>query len=375
VWTENVGDGTVSEIDASTGAVVNTIAVAGFGLSSDGTDVWVASIGDGSLTEIDASSGTVVRTIELGGEPWGVSSDGTHVWVSLRHESEVIEIDPSTGTVVNTIPLGAFAYPKGISSDGTHVWVAESNGRAVAEIDASSGTLVATIGGVGYEPLEVSSDGTRVWVSNYEGIVSEIDASTGTLINSMFLGGSLGGEAKGLSSDGTHVWAASWPEHAVTEVPTTFTPECAGNTGTVKLVPGVSNTATVQTLKIKGALTGCVGANFTGGTYKVTLKTAAPVSCAALQEPGEPATASAKYKWAPHKKADGLEGPLSMPLTEAPGAPFSGETTAPGGRFVPWTLALSGTVSESFTGVATCGEKPVKKGTFSGSGVNLSYHE
>ena len=51
-------------------------------MSSDGTHVWVANFGGNSVTEINASTGAVVRTIAVGSRPDGVSSDGTHVWVA-----------------------------------------------------------------------------------------------------------------------------------------------------------------------------------------------------------------------------------------------------------------------------------------------------
>jgi YVTN family beta-propeller protein len=61
-------------------------------VSSDGTHVWVASRGDGKVTEIDAATGTVVQTIPVGLRPTGVSSDGTHVWVTNYGDNTVSEI-------------------------------------------------------------------------------------------------------------------------------------------------------------------------------------------------------------------------------------------------------------------------------------------
>ncbi len=210
VWVANEHSFTVSEIDASTGTVVNTIPCCGvlgdaFGedapaaVSSDGTHVWVTD--DGTVSEIDASTGTVVNEIP-GGNADEVSSDGTHVWDTTYAPppyNTVSEIDASTGTVVNEISVGS--YPAGVSSDGTHVWVANSGGDTVSEIDASTGTVVNTIT-VGADPEAVSSDGTHVWVTNeLNGTVSEIDASTGTVVNTIPVN-----DADAVSSDGTHVW-------------------------------------------------------------------------------------------------------------------------------------------------------------------------
>ncbi len=230
VWVANSGSGTVSEIDASTGTVVNTIKVddgpliAPLGVSSDGTHVWVTNYNSGNNTdgviEIDPSTGTVIQTIPLGSNIYagGVSSDGTHVWVTyLSGASLVSEIDASTGTVVNTITIGNGSEGSiAVSSDGTDVWVANVGGT-VSEIDASTGTVVNTIP-VGSDPVAVSSDGTHVWVANsgceafadcnfgVDGTVSEIDASTGTVVNTI----PVGSDPVAVSSDGTHVWVTGY---------------------------------------------------------------------------------------------------------------------------------------------------------------------
>src|ERR1700733_1833484 len=71
----------------------------------------------------------------------------------------------AAAAVVKTISVGA--EPEAVSSDGTHVWVANSGSGTVSEIDASTGTVVNTIkvdDGPLIAPLGVSSDGTHVWV-------------------------------------------------------------------------------------------------------------------------------------------------------------------------------------------------------------------
>ena len=118
---------------------------------------------------------------------------------------------------------------------------------------------------------------------------------------------------------------------------------CAGNIGTVALSPGLTDTAAVQTMKIKGTLTGCVAEPFATVNYTATLKTAGAVSCSVLTGAGEPAGGAVKYKWTPTAKPS--TGTLSVPLTQTP---------------------------------ATCGQKvgkkaakAVKKGAFVGSAVSF----
>jgi YVTN family beta-propeller protein len=382
VWVANHWDETVSEIEASTGRVVRTIHVGSDpeGVSSDGTHVWVANGGEGTITEIAASSGEVVRTIHVAIYPEGVSSDGTHVWVANGgeepNEGTISEIEASTGSVLRTIYVGIGSEPTNVSSDGTHVWVTNGRAGTVSEIEASTGSVIRTIyPGLhpGSRPYGVSSDGIHVWVTDIsEATLSEIEASTGTVVHRIGIGGSFysPGFPLAVSSDGTRVWVTNGQESTVSEI-LPNADECAGSSGTVTLSPGLTGTAAVQTLKIKGTLTGCISReSFTGASYTAIVKTAGAVSCSVLTGAGEPATGAAKFNWTP--KAKPSTGTLSLRLAETPGVALSGEVA--NGPYAP--LSLSGMVSETFTGGATCGvpvgtkpAKAVKKGTFKGSAV------
>ena len=94
-------------IPASAASVVRTITGVGddsyFGISSDGTDVWAAT-GEG-VTEIDASTGAVVQTITVGDDPAGISSDGTHVWVTNFGSKSVTELSASTPVSVCAVQV------------------------------------------------------------------------------------------------------------------------------------------------------------------------------------------------------------------------------------------------------------------------------
>ncbi len=222
VWVTNSTEATVSEIEASSGTVIRTIPVGANpeGVSSDGSHVWVTHYGaENTVSEIEASSGTVIRTIPVGLDPQGVSSDGTHVWVTNEGEETVSEIEASSGTVIRTIHIGV--APTGVSSDGTHVWVASIAEDTVSEIEASSGEVIRTIP-AGPEPYGVSSDGTHVWVTNLgENTVSDIEASSGTVIATLTIAGE-DAELVGVSSDGTHVWVTNEEENTVTELSTIY---------------------------------------------------------------------------------------------------------------------------------------------------------
>ena len=298
---------------------------------------------------------------------WGVRGWNPGSGSRIPNEGTVSEIEASSATVIRTVSVGR--EPEGVSSDGTHVWVtnfAEVPEGTISEIDASTGTVVNTVPG-GSGPYRVSSDGTRVWVTHFgESAVSEIDGSSGALIHTI----KVGTEPIGVSSDGTHVWAANYGERTVSEIlPDPPGPRCNVNAATVKLSPGLTNTAAVQTMKITGSLTGCQGEPFTAASYKATLKTAGPVTCAVLAGGGEPATGGVKFKWTPTTKPASAGGTLSMPLTRAstavfessevtvgPSFEFSGEVAT--GAHSP--LPFTGTETTRYIGGARCGQKGVK---------------
>ena len=87
-----------------------------------------------SVTELSASTGALVQVIS--GSSYGfdgpdaISSDGTHVWVANSGNS-VTELSASTGALVQVISGSGYGFdaPEAISSDGTDVWVA--NARAI----------------------------------------------------------------------------------------------------------------------------------------------------------------------------------------------------------------------------------------------------
>jgi hypothetical protein len=140
--------------------------------------------------------------------------------------------------------------------------------------------------------------------------------------------------------------------------------------GSIKLSPGLSETPTVQNVQLKGSLSSCSGEETTvkGGKYNAHLKTAEPITCAALSGSGAAETPESGIilKWSPHGGGNSL-GTFSMPITELLST-LSGKITS--GQFNEDTI--SGNVLQSYSG--KCGgesgkhkAKKVKKGNYKGS--------
>jgi len=149
---------------------------------------------------------------------------------------------------------------------------------------------------------------------------------------------------------------------------------CSHNEGKATYSPGLTDTPTVQTARLKGSLSGCSADAYTSATYTAVLHTNGPIACSALtSEPGEPASGTLSVKWRPKGKASSSTGTINIDVTSVLNATVDGTLST--GLFSPATL--SGSMSETFAGAQTCGVaskskvKPVKKATFTGSPVTL----
>jgi hypothetical protein len=153
---------------------------------------------------------------------------------------------------------------------------------------------------------------------------------------------------------------------------------CTGASGKIKVSPGLTATETAQNVQIKGELTGCTGTEAKESyKFQIHAKTA-PISCKALTEG---ATATEESSILIKSKGEGnSSGTGSIELIEGSGTLTSGPLS--GGAFEGGTA--SGSLTESFTGGATCGKetepkpghkkkaKAVNKGTVTGGSVTIS---
>jgi hypothetical protein len=272
---------------------------------SESSDVPVAVSGLSGVTAISAASGGTHSLALLGSgtvEAWGGNAFG-----QLG--------DGTTEDKHVPTPVSGLSGASGIAAGGRHSLAVLGNG---------------TVQAWGSDELEQLGDG----MTKNNPLPKAVAGVVG---------------ATGVAAGGYHSLAFTGPAG-----------RCTSNTGTIRLSPGLSGTPAMQTMKIKGTLGGCIGQPFTQAKYAATLKTASAVSCSVLKEAGAAASGAAKYKWTP--KAKSSTGTLGLTLTEMTGAPFSGEITS--GSFAPRTL--SGYVSESYAGAASCSTKKVKGGTFSG---------
>jgi YVTN family beta-propeller protein len=154
IFTSNIGSDSVSKIvqGANGNWTQTTIAVGkgpeGIDLSPTGREVWSAASRGGSVSVIDAASGAVVHTIDIGSKRSNrikLTPDGKFALVSDLEGGELIVVDATSRTVARRISLGK--QPEGvlIASDGARAFVAVNGDNKIAVVDLKSWQVVKTL--------------------------------------------------------------------------------------------------------------------------------------------------------------------------------------------------------------------------------------
>jgi YVTN family beta-propeller protein len=149
----SVATGQVYVVDAGTNTIVDTIhfgpAVNGFARHPRQNLIYISSRDGGNVSEVNASTDAVVRTFPTGGLPQrlAVSPDGNELLVA--NEVNGLEIwKLGTGQRDTMIAIGA--YGLGLSPDGLKAYVTDANGGHITIVDRLSRTVdtVLSVGGI-----------------------------------------------------------------------------------------------------------------------------------------------------------------------------------------------------------------------------------
>ncbi|MCL7979189.1 MAG: YncE family protein [marine benthic group bacterium] len=148
VWTSNIRDGTVSEIDMASGTTSRIIPVAeqpeAIGVTPDGAEVWVGSNAAGTVSVVDAMDGSVATALEGFHWPYRVAftPDGTRALIPDLRAEELRIVDRATRAELHRIDLSGGA-PQGVivTPDGTTAFQSLSARGEVLAIDLESGEI------------------------------------------------------------------------------------------------------------------------------------------------------------------------------------------------------------------------------------------
>lgn len=152
IYTSNMGDGTVTQLDVATGRPVRSVAVAGrleaIGVTPDGDEVWVGSNDEGTVSVV-RGSGTEVETALDGFEwPYRVLFTPDKRLVLLpdlgRNELRIVDRASRTELAVLEFPGGG---PQGITldADATHAFLSLARQGRLVVIDLSTQQVVRSI--------------------------------------------------------------------------------------------------------------------------------------------------------------------------------------------------------------------------------------
>ncbi len=217
VWVSNAGTGSVTKVDADTGAIVGTYPTGGTNTGAivyDGTYIWAINNGTNTVSKLVAATGAPAQgsPLSIATSPSALVFDGNSVWVSDFTGSKVVDIDPLTNVATNVAVPGG-SQPNGMVFDGTHVWVALTGSNSVVSIDPATRS-VGSPAAIGVPPLQLVFDGTYLWASGGSGsTVVKLDGA-GTVVANVVVTGN----PSYLAYDGSYVWVTATGTPAIVRI-------------------------------------------------------------------------------------------------------------------------------------------------------------
>jgi DNA-binding beta-propeller fold protein YncE len=151
IYTANITDATVSEIDVATGELVRTAEVRpmseAIGITPDGRELWVGSNTEHTITVLDMQDLSTIATLEAPGFPYRIAftPDGTTAVVPQPQADVVRLYDVATHQSIGSIPVTGEPVGITISRDGELAYVARNGASSVAVLSLSDRSVVRTL--------------------------------------------------------------------------------------------------------------------------------------------------------------------------------------------------------------------------------------
>jgi YVTN family beta-propeller protein len=189
VFVCNTLSGSVSAVDAESGAVLATIPVGRSPIrivkSQDGRKVYTSNFLSSSVSVIDAVNLVVTATIPVTPLPQesDITIDGTRLFVVHHHSQVVSVIDLATDTVIKVVPIGVppadgkTATDIAFTPDGRYALVPNYATNVVDFIDTTTYAVTAVPTGAQPRRVAITPNGESAFVANFIGnSVTAVDA-------------------------------------------------------------------------------------------------------------------------------------------------------------------------------------------------------
>jgi DNA-binding beta-propeller fold protein YncE len=168
-------------------------------MTADGRRIYTANIADGTVSEIDVPGRKFVREYTVAPQVEGiaVSPGGEQVWVGSNKSNTVTILDPKTGAIAGTIAGFGMAYRLAVTPDNRTVVITDPPNAVVRIIDRATRKDRATVkipaegvtdkaefpGSPSPEGIILSRDGRTAFVAlQGNSRVAIIDIGTGSIV-------------------------------------------------------------------------------------------------------------------------------------------------------------------------------------------------
>jgi DNA-binding beta-propeller fold protein YncE len=137
-----IADGTVARAIGTTQRGSHMLA-----LPVDGGRVYTGNIGDNTVSEMDVATGELLRTFAVPPQPEAinVTPDGREVWVGSNATGKVSVVDPATGAVTTAAEGFGWPYRVCFTPDGATVIIPDLRNNLVRFFDRASRREVARL--------------------------------------------------------------------------------------------------------------------------------------------------------------------------------------------------------------------------------------
>lgn len=188
VWVSVIGDGTVVQIDAETGDVLQTVPIKPKGsepegLAWDGESLWVVDQAGGRVLQLDGA-GAVVATYRTDDEPRLVAAGESGVWVANYGGSSLSRV---LGDKVKTVPLPGCTGPQGVAEAAGKVWVSCTLSGKVVVLDAGTMRQVGEVADLPDADAVVAGEDVVYVVGQSGPTVYVIDQESAELVDTIAL--------------------------------------------------------------------------------------------------------------------------------------------------------------------------------------------
>ena len=166
VWMVTDKNGTLSRIDPATNTVRQKISIprgAYNPLFADGI-IWITGFESGVLIPVDASTGAVLDSIPVGPKPRFLTAGGGSVWTLNQGDGTVSRVDTNARKLVATIQGGIPGPGGDIAYGADSVWASVFD-LPLTRIDASTNKVLRQWVGRGGDSLRFGFN--SIWLTDY----------------------------------------------------------------------------------------------------------------------------------------------------------------------------------------------------------------